>query len=187
MNQQPCEYYIEWMSLAQDGMLSSTQTHLLHAHLAGCPTCQIQWEAMTRVSKMFRAAPVVSPQPGFVGRFQARLAYREERRRQLLIWTLLSVGVLTLSTLALPSILTTLRITGQLVLPHQVLTYIRGLVNWLAIVFNALADTAWLLLRHWIAQPASLACIGSAALAGLLSLFWVRVLWTRTGARKAHS
>jgi hypothetical protein len=82
MNQQNCEQYTEWMSLAQDGMLSSTQTRLLHGHMAVCPPCQTQWEAMTFVSQLLHAAPMLSPSPGFAERVQIKLEYRQERRRR---------------------------------------------------------------------------------------------------------
>lgn len=183
MNEQPCEHYIEWMSLAQDGMLGSTQAHLLHTHLAICPLCRMQWAAMTDLSRMFHAAPMLSPAPGFAVRFQARLAYREEQRRRTMIWILMGIGVITLSALALPSLVSVLRVTSHLVLPYRVIAYAQGLVTWVGIAFSSLAEAAWVLIRHFATQPAGLACIGSAAAAGTLTVLWMRLLLGRMASK----
>lgn len=175
MNEQLCDQYLEWMSLAQDGMLSSTQTHLLHAHLATCPECQTTWEAMTAVSQILHAAPMVAPGSGFVARVQARLAVREERRRQVLVGALLGIGVLSLIVLALPSILGLLSVTGRLVLPYTVFAYAQSLCNWAAIVLGSLASTIWVLARHLAARPSVWTCTGFAAAAALCILVWIRV------------
>ena len=102
MSKQPCDQYIEWMSLAQDSMLSSMQTRLLHTHVAACPECRTIVEAMTSVSRLFHSASLVEPAPGFVDRFEARLVYHEEQRRRAMIWFLLGIGVVALTLLALP-------------------------------------------------------------------------------------
>ena len=112
MNQQSCEQYTEWMSLAQDGLLNSTQTRLLHTHLARCPRCQAQWETMTLVSRMLHSAPMMKPLPGFAARFESRLVRQGEKRRQAMIWLLLGIGVVALTILALPSLVGVLRFTG---------------------------------------------------------------------------
>jgi predicted anti-sigma-YlaC factor YlaD len=184
MNQQPCENYSEWMSLAQDGMLNSTQSHLLHTHLAACPPCQAQWEAMTLISQMFHAAPMVTPIPGFAARFQARVAYRREQRRQALILVLLSVGVIAIAILSLPSLFGVLSFAGQLILPYRIITYIQGLFDWVYIVLSALADAAWVLIRHFATTPAGLAFIGSVAVAGALVLVWTRLLVGRLATQR---
>ena len=183
MNVEMCEQYTEWMSLAQDGMLNSTQTRLLHAHLAACPPCRRQWEAMTLVSQILRAAPMVAPAPGFVARFQARLAYREEQRRRALIWILLGIGALALVVLALPSLIGVLCFTGRLILPYEVVAYVQGLLNWVGIVGRALADAAWVLIRYAVTKPAGLACLGSVAAAGVLVAIWMRLLLGRTATQ----
>lgn len=176
MNQETCEQYSEWMSLAQDGMLSGTQTRLLHTHLASCPLCQTEWEAMTFVSQMFRAAPMVAPAPGFVGRFQARLALREEQRRRGMIWLLLGIGAFALLALTLPSLIGVLCFTGRLILPYQLVAYVQGVLNWISMASIALADTLWVLIRYAATRPAGIACLGSVAAIGIASVIWVRSL-----------
>lgn len=179
MNQETCEQYGEWMSLAQDGMLNSTQTRLLHTHLAACPPCQTEWEAMTFVSRMFRATPMVAPAPGFVARFQTRLAYREEQRRRMMIWLLLGIGAFALLALTLPSLIGVLCFTGRLILPYQVVAYVQGLVNWVSIASAAFANALWVLIRYAVTSPAGLACLGSIAAIGILAIIWMRFLLGR--------
>ena len=176
MNQETCEQYSEWMSLAQDGMLNSTQTRLLHTHLASCPPCQTAWEAMTFVSQVFRAAPMVAPTPGFVERFQTRLAYREEQRRRGMVWLLLGMGAFALLALTLPSLIGVLCFTGRLILPFQVLVYVQGILNWVSMASIALADALWVLVRHVVTQPTVLACLGFAAAVGIVGMIWMRSL-----------
>jgi len=182
MNQRPCEPYSEWMSLAQDGLLDGAQMQQLHQHLEECPSCQLEWEAMNEISRLFHAAPMLAPAPGFTARFQAQLAYREERRHQAMIWVLLTVGVITLTLLALPSLIGVLCFTGRLILPYEVVAYVQGLLNWLAIAARTLADAAWVLIRNMATRPASLACLGSSAAAGILALVWMRIFMGRASA-----
>lgn len=186
MKENACDQYIEWMSLAQDGLLNNTQTRLLHAHLAECPACQVQWEAMTLVSRMFHAAPMVAPLPGFALRFQARLAHYEEQRRQATVGVLLGAGVIALVILALPSVIGVLCFTGSLVLPYEVVAYVEGLFGWADIVLNALAEAAWVLIRYFATPEVGLACAGSAAMVGTLALVWSRFLSGRFKAQKVR-
>jgi hypothetical protein len=176
MNQETCEQYGEWMSLAQDGMLSGTQTRLLHVHLGTCPPCQTEWEAMTLVSQMFRAAPMVAPSPGFVERFEAKLALHQEQRRRGMIWLLLGMGAFALLALMLPSLIGVLCFTGQLILPYQAIAYIQGVLNWISMASIALANALWVLVRYGATKPAGLACLGSLVAIGLLGVTWMRSL-----------
>ena len=184
MNERSCEQYTEWMSLAQDGMLSGTQTRLLHSHLVACPPCRALWEAMTTVSRMFHASPAVAPIPGFVTRFQARLAYREEQRRRAAICILLGTGVIALVILALPSLTDMLYLTGRLILPYEIFAYMQGLFDWMGIVLEAFVDAVWVLIRYFATQPAARAYIGPAAIAGILALVWTRLLLGRMAAQE---
>jgi hypothetical protein len=179
MNQETCEQYSEWMSLAQDGMLSSTQTRLLRAHLAACLPCQTEWEAMTVVSQVFRSVPPVAPLPGFVERFQTRLAYREEQRRRVMIWLLLGIGAFTLLALTLPSLIGILCFTGRLILPYQAVVYIQRLLHWVTMASIALADALWVLIRYAATTPTGLVFMGSAVAIGILGVIWMRLILAR--------
>lgn len=184
MNQQPCENYTEWMSLAQDGTLSSTQSHLLHAHLATCPECRARWTAMTAVSQMLHAAPLIGPAPGFAVRFEARWAYHLEQRRQALIWILLGIGVVALTILALPSLLGLLGLAGRLVLPYETLVRLKGLLEWAYILLYTLVDTSRVLLRHFVATPTGMTCVGVAIIAVPIALIATRIAAKRVVASR---
>jgi len=184
MNKLPCKEYIEWMSLAQDGMLDRAQSHLLHEHLANCRECRLTWEAMNEISQVFHAAPMLEPEPGFVRRFQARLTYREEQHRRAMIWALLGIGVIALTILALPSLIETLSFTGSLLLPYRVVAYVQGLMNWIYILVSDLLEAAWLLIRYVCTGPAAPACLALAATAAAAVAMWTKFLVGRLSARR---
>lgn len=148
----------EWMSLAQDNMLAGGENQLLHDHLATCTECQMQWQTMTLISRMFRAAPMAVPVTGFVARFQARLAYREEQRRRMWVALLLGTGVIALTILALPTMAYLLGLTGQLILPYWLLNYIGSAWTWMYSVLSSLSNAIWLLVRSWALTSQGTAC-----------------------------
>lgn len=81
------------MSLSLDGMLDRDGAHRLSCHLASCPSCQLEWDVMQRVSLLFEDAPMVGPPLGFAIRLERRLEVRERQRRR----TFGGVAVLTSS------------------------------------------------------------------------------------------
>lgn len=180
MNKRQCDTFTEWMSLAQDGLLNGTQMHLLHAHISVCPECSKRWTAMTNLSHLFHAAPMVAPSPGFTARLAARLAYRAERRRLGVIGILLGIGVIALIVLAMPSVLGALYFTGETVLPYGVLLRLAGLVAWAYVLLTTLADAAWLLLQHF---SSLLVCAGGGGLLLLLALVWLSHRTQREASR----
>jgi anti-sigma factor RsiW len=186
MNAHSCDQYLEWMSMAQDGVLSSTQMRLLYAHLASCPECQTTWEAMTAVSQILHAAPMIAPAAGFVARVQARLAAHEEQRRQVIVGALLGVGVLSLSILALPSIAGLLSVTGRLVLPYTIFVYAQNLYYWTALVLGSLVSNTWVLVRHVAARPSVWTCIGFAAAMVLCISIWLRIWLGRMAQQESR-
>jgi predicted anti-sigma-YlaC factor YlaD len=175
------------MSLALDGVLSATQTQLLHAHIATCPSCAAMWASMTALSRTFRAAPQVEPQTGFVARFEARLAHREERRRRVLVGVLLGIGTIALTLLALPSILGALSLTGQLVLPYRVIAQAQGLLDWLYLVASGLKETAWVLVRYTCTGPWGPACLILLAVAAAATALWTKTLVGRLSAQRVRA
>jgi hypothetical protein len=177
MNQQNCEQYTEWMSLAQDGMLSSTQTRLLHGHMSVCPPCQTTWEAMTFVSQMLHAAPMVAPAGGFAERVQKKLEYRQERRRRTVIGLLLGLGALTLLIVALPTVMNAVWLAGRMFLPYQIVAYGQGLVHWIRVAVSALGDAAWVILRFAATNPTVQASLSAGVIAGAGSVLWMRLVF----------
>ena len=186
MNKQRCEAYIEWMSLALDGMLGPTETRLLHSHIASCPSCASTWQAVQRASSMLRAAPMAEPQPGFVKRFETRLAYQAEQRRRTMVWMLLGIGAIVLALLALPSLLSVLRLTGLLVLPYQVIAYARGVANWLYLVANAFLEASWTLIRFACTGPTAGTCLLLVVAAAGMVVLWTRLVVGRLAGQRVR-
>jgi predicted anti-sigma-YlaC factor YlaD len=172
------------MSLAQDGMLDRAQSEFLHKHIANCTQCRLTWKAMNEISRMFRTAPMLEPEPGFIQRFEMRLVYREEQHRRAMIWALLGIGVIALIILALPSLIDTLSFTGTLVLPYRVVAYVQGVVNWLYIVISQLLEAGWVLIRYVCTGPAAPVCVALAATAAAAIAMWTRFLVGRLSAQR---
>lgn len=82
--------YHAWMQELLDGALPGPARVQLEAHLAGCRACQARWNALSAVDRLFKAAPMAAPRPGFSGRFTARLAQRRSRPR--LVWGAVALG-----------------------------------------------------------------------------------------------
>jgi hypothetical protein len=141
---------------------------------------------MTSISHMFHSASMLEPAPGFVGRFEARLAYREEQRRRAMVWLLLGIGVVALALLALPSLIGVLRFTGYLVLPYETIVYIQNLLNWVYIVLDAFFESAWVLVRYLCKGPAWPTCAALATGAGALVAIWFRFLAGRLAQERAR-
>lgn len=185
MNKQLCDPYIEWMSLALDGILGPAESRLLHGHIASCPSCANTWDAMHQVSSILRAAPMAEPQPGFVERFEARLAYQAERRRRTLVWMLLGIGAIVLTLLALPSLLGVLRLTGRLVLPYQMVAYARDVTSWLYLVTNAFLEASWTLVRFACTGPTAGPCVLLVAAAAGMVALWTRLVVSKLVRQRA--
>jgi hypothetical protein len=73
-----------WVSLALDGRLASDHESDLAQHLATCPGCRAEANAMRRVSTFLAGMPMVGPAYGFSLRVERRLAERSTQRRQIL-------------------------------------------------------------------------------------------------------
>lgn len=89
LNHTPFE---DWL-LTED-TLTQDETKTLHEHILTCETCQTLSLALKGVESEFRLAPFMEPQPGFVDRWQGRLAQARLRtyRRQTLWIMLASIG-----------------------------------------------------------------------------------------------
>src|SRR4051812_19542812 len=87
MNHKP---YHAAMQGVLDGDLTLADRRDLETHLATCASCQAQWAALSRMHRLFKAAPLAAPRAGFNSRFQARLAQRRARPRAL--WGALALG-----------------------------------------------------------------------------------------------
>jgi hypothetical protein len=62
--------------------LSSKQAAALRDHLAGCETCRQLADALGAVESQMQRGSMLAPEPGFTGRWQARLEANRERVQQ---------------------------------------------------------------------------------------------------------
>ncbi len=74
----------ERMSLALDGMLSPDEERELQAHLARCPSCRAEWEALQAVSSFLSQVPLASPGVDLALHVEERLRLQVKRRRWVL-------------------------------------------------------------------------------------------------------
>jgi predicted anti-sigma-YlaC factor YlaD len=70
------------MSLSLDGLLDAGDQRRLQQHLAVCPTCQAEWQAMQRVSALFEESSMVGPPLGFAIRVERRLGEKTKAQRR---------------------------------------------------------------------------------------------------------
>jgi hypothetical protein len=129
---------------------------------------------------------MAGPQPGFVTRFEARLAYRAEQRRRSFVWMVLGMGAVVLALLALPSLLGILRLTGQLILPYQIITYARDTMSWLYLVTDAFLEASWTLVRYACTGSSAGACLVLAAAAALMIVLWTRLVVRRLAGQRTR-
>lgn len=99
MSHQP---YFDWMQLALDGELKPELRAQLEAHLQACAQCTTIWQALGEVETLLATAPIVSPRPGFTGRFNARLRQQRSQPRAWLGVLVLGFSVVGAAAIVLP-------------------------------------------------------------------------------------
>jgi predicted anti-sigma-YlaC factor YlaD len=100
-----CKQSEAWMMEALDGALLASDTRRLMAHLEGCSRCRVEWQALNALEGVLTNAPVRSPEPGFPGRVEARIARFEAQRRTLIGGLILLGAAAALCLMAVPSLL----------------------------------------------------------------------------------
>ena len=77
-----CEKTRETMHRALDGELGPEESARLDEHLAACPACRREYDALTRAVAAFEAAPRLEPSPDFAASVmnRARLAKARQAR-----------------------------------------------------------------------------------------------------------
>jgi len=100
-----CKQNEQWMMDALEGGLATGDRQRLLAHLETCADCRGEWEALNTLEHMLANPPLVHPAPGFVSRFEARLARYEAQRRTLVGGLILLGAAAALCLLAVPSLL----------------------------------------------------------------------------------
>lgn len=86
---------VYWMmSLALDGLLDEADRVRFEAHLALYPVLTELWLEWQQLHRRLDALPHAEPAPGFVARFEQRLAEQEERQQQrVLTWSIVAAIV----------------------------------------------------------------------------------------------
>lgn len=169
------------MSLALDQRLAPDEARCLEEHLKQCPTCQEEWEGMQRISRLFTAAPLMGPPPGFADRVMQRLAQRQAHRQRLLAGAALLVVCLSLGALALPGIVRWLAMLWQVITEPSLLSHGAKLLAQLLDLAESLGKACWLVitaLYSYLGQPALL---GYSLLALALTDLWIRLVAGRRG------
>jgi len=161
------------MMQALDGDLGSAQRVGLETHLAGCVSCQAEWDRLQELERLLKRAPTVGPSVGFMGRVLARVDRRRRLRRLALGGLALAGGAAAATFLSIaPAVWTLPGISGDL------LTLWRGeslavtrLVGAVATLLESLRLTTSALVLP--AAPLFLCCVVSALMMGLL---WLRLV-----------
>ena len=179
-----CQEASQLMSLALDRNLTQGEARGLESHLNQCPTCQEEWEAMQRISRLFTDAPLMGPPPGFTDRVMQRLAQRQARRRRLLTGAALLVVCLSLAALALPEIVRWLAMLWRVITEPSLLSHGAKLTAQLLNLAESVGRACWLIitaLSSYLSQPALL---GYSFLVVTLTALWIRLVAGRRGGYK---
>jgi predicted anti-sigma-YlaC factor YlaD len=173
---------IGWlMSLALDQRLAQGKVECLEEHLERCSTCQEEWEAMQRVSRLFTDAPLMGPPPGFADRVMQRLAQRQARRQGLLAGAALLVACLSLVALALPETIRLLAMLWQVITEPSLLSHGAKLVAQLLDLAESLGRACWLVTTALFSSLNQLALLGYPLLVLALTALWIRLVAGRRG------
>lgn len=172
-----CSKSAEWMSLQLDGLLSEEQAEQLQSHLIHCPSCRDQWEAVSWVSSMLEAQPVVIPSTDFTSKVMTRLHERDVRRRRLYGGLRLCVGSVGLWAV----VTTALSLAVLWRSPIGVVLWDIGvpLADNLLAVLTVLGKALWYATYTLVTRPAAILILGYALLAAALTMGWMRVLRQR--------
>lgn len=169
MNHQQFE---QW--LLTDETLSRDQAEKLRSHLNACEACQRLSTSWSDVRQVFRSAPLVEPESGFVARWQAQLEVQlaremqaRQRRQSWMVLILTTLGSVSIFALIVA------QLTSTFSAPSQILVYWLAQVVELLSTANVVQEIVNVLFRtisavippsYWIVLLASVS---------VLSLFWI--------------
>jgi len=82
------------MSLALDDLLDDEDSRRFAAHLADYPALAATWDEWQTLDRQLDALPHAEPAPGFVNRFEARLAaYEQAQQQRVLAFSLIAAVI----------------------------------------------------------------------------------------------
>lgn len=73
--------YTDKIILYLDDELPPAEAAALETHMASCPACEAEFEALAKLDRLFASAPMVVPPANFVATFELKLEQRLNRRR----------------------------------------------------------------------------------------------------------
>ena len=171
-----CQDISRLMSLSLDQSLAQDEVRCLEEHLERCPTCQGEWEAMQRVSRLLTDAPLMGPPPGFADRVMQRLAQCQARRQRLVAGAALLVACLSLGALALPETVRLLAMLWQVITEPSLLSHSAKLVAQLLNLAESLSRACWLLITAFSSSLNQPALLGYSFLVLALTALWIRLV-----------
>lgn len=165
-----CERAGRMMSTRLDGHINRTEMSCLRDHMASCSACQIEWQKMEALDRLFRSAPMWDAPPHLHVRVTSRIERREQARRAVVGGIALVIGVTTLALLVLVPF--ALGLLDNLGIGPALVTGGLETITQLLVLFDALSRTLAILLDQF-AVPLALLGVGSFLMALTLNGLWV--------------
>jgi hypothetical protein len=164
------------MMEALDGILTPSGEEWLEQHLALCAECQIEWDALRFVDRLFASAAPIPAPAGFVRRVQARIEHPSWERSLGVLFALSLGSLAALLLVAAPASVTLLGLWTAFSQPAQ----FADLLLWLGQlgrVSGSLLDALWTALRLFSFEAAgSPIVLGWALAAGAAVVLWAHVI-----------
>jgi anti-sigma factor RsiW len=174
----------QWMSLALDGELSAPHKDQLHAHLASCPACRAEWDAMRAVSTLLSAEPLMPPPWGFSARVDQRIGQQMARPRRFLSGLAVVTGSLSAVAAALVLLIGVVSILwSRLGPPPQVETAVDS-GSQVASGIGLVAKSASLVLIDLLTRYGLPMAVVAALVIGISVAVWVCLAMRRPRAAK---
>lgn len=162
--------------------LEVDQEAALQAHLRGCPACRMRLAGWRAVERSLQDAGLVGPSPGFVGRWETRLAEMQQQRARHQSWLVLAA--ITLAVLALGSALSA-HLLAVYNSPAQLVVGLLAGVTELVSTFNAYVEVLEAVSRTLPAVFILVTWLGVVALGGM-SILWLLSIHRLTFQRRVN-
>ena len=171
------------MSLALDGLLAGSDRQVLEGHLAACPECRAEWEAMQQVSVLFKGTEMAGPRLGFATRVERRLADKAKKRRRLFGGAAVLTGSLSLAavTAAVVAVIVLAVVAGNWLNVGPEIKEGSNTVSQIASGMNLVGKGASLFLGDFLRAFGLPMVIGVGIALALLLVVWIWLVVKRPG------
>jgi len=184
-----CQKASELMSLRLDLALLPQDEQALEQHLLTCNSCRAEWQAVQRACELFSDVPLATPATDLSSRVMTSIRRRESRLAMLRNSLVLFLGAVILTALCLSLWMTASSPVEAIVSNPPLVSAIASVLVGLLDVLGTLLRAVALVVQTVLACPSSVALAGYVALAGALTLWWMRLASGRTRLaprRKMH-